>query len=130
MRGVARLAMKMVDHFEDFFPEANINRDHVLAGALCHDIGKPWEFDAANRKRWTDDPARAGLPSLRHPIYGAYICLLVGLPEEVAHIVAGHSPEGDNVKRSLACSFVYQADLAWWDLAAECGLVEEDTIDH
>src|SRR5437763_845872 len=38
LRGVARLAMKFVDEFSASFPEIEVDRDIVLAGALCHDI--------------------------------------------------------------------------------------------
>jgi putative nucleotidyltransferase with HDIG domain len=128
LRGVARLAVAMVDHFAEFFPEAIVNRDIVLAGALCHDVGKAWECDPVNQKRWNEDPTVVGRPSLRHPVYGAHICLMAGLPEEIAHIAVAHSPEGDNVKRSLECIVVHQADVAWWTIAAVGGLIKEDTF--
>ena len=128
LRGVAALSLSTVDYFAKAFPEAVIDRDIVLAGALCHDIGKAWECDPENQHRWQEDPTRAGKPSLRHPIYGAYVCLTAGLPEEIAHIAACHSPEGDNVKRSLECVLVHEADVTWWTLAAASGLIEEETI--
>ncbi len=128
LRGVARIAVAMVDHFAEFFPEANIDRDIVLCGALCHDIGKAWECDPVNQARWNADPTVVGRPSLRHPVYGAYICLTAGLPEEIAHIAVAHSPEGDNVKRSLECIVVHQADVAWWTIAAVSGLIEKETF--
>ena len=49
LRGVAQLALNIVDHFGKMFPEAVIDRDIVLAGALCHDVGKAWECDPANQ---------------------------------------------------------------------------------
>lgn len=128
LRGVAKLAIDIVDHFAEVFPEAIINRDIVLAGALCHDIGKAWECDPENQKRWHADPTVVGRPSLRHPVYGAHICLMAGLPEEIAHIAVAHSPEGDNVKRSLECIVVHQADVAWWTVAAASGLIKRETF--
>jgi putative nucleotidyltransferase with HDIG domain len=128
LRGVAALAVASVDHFAEVFPEANIDRDIVLCGALCHDIGKAWECDPDNQARWAADPTVVGKPSLRHPVYGAHICLMAGLPEEIAHIAVAHSPEGDNVKRSLECIVVHQADVTWWTIAAVSGLIEEDTF--
>src|SRR5437588_509322 len=65
LRGVAHFAMRMVEEFAASHPEIKIDRDIVLAGALCHDIGKPYEFDPVNRKRWAEDPSRAGDPCLR-----------------------------------------------------------------
>ena len=31
---------------------------------------------------------------------------------------ACHSPEGDNVRRSLECVLIHEADVAWWKIAA------------
>ena len=53
---------------------------------------------------------------------------MAGLPEEIAHIAVAHSPEGDNVKRSLECIVVHQADVAWWTIAAVGGLIKEETF--
>ena len=53
---------------------------------------------------------------------------MAGLPEEIAHIAVAHSPEGDNVKRSLECIVVHQADVAWWTVAAAAGLIERETF--
>lgn len=128
LRGVTKLALATVDYFAETYPEADIDRDVIIAGGLCHDVGKAWECDPINQSRWKDDPSRVGHPSLRHPIYGAYICLMAGLPESVAHIAACHSPEGDNVKRSLECIIVHEADVAWWKVSAASGLMQPGTI--
>jgi 23S rRNA maturation-related 3'-5' exoribonuclease YhaM len=128
LRGVAQLALGYVDYFGKVFPAAEIDRDIVIAGALCHDVGKTFECDPENLKRWNADGSRVGRPSIRHPIYGAHVCLLAGLPEAVAHIAACHSPEGDNVRRSLECVVVHEADVAWWRIAAASGLVRPETI--
>ncbi|MBR0652017.1 HD domain-containing protein [Roseomonas terrae] len=124
LRGVTQIALSIADNFTTTFPEANINRDIVLAGGLVHDVGKPWEFDAENRRRWEGDPSQTGLPSLRHSVYGAHICIAVGLPEEIAHIALGHSFEGDGVIRSLECLIVHRADSLWWAVAGGCGLLQ------
>lgn len=131
LSGVTRLALASVDYFAAVYPEAVIDRDIVIAGGLCHDVGKAWECDPENQKRWKADASLVGRPSLRHPVYGAYICLTVGLPESIAHIAACHSPEGDNVKRSLECIVVHEADVAWWKISAASGLTQDGTIpDH
>ena len=128
LRGVTQIAIGYIDHFADVYPEAVIDRDVVIAGGLCHDIGKAYEFAPENRQRWKADPSHVGLPPLRHPVYGAHICLLAGLPESVAHIAACHSPEGNNVQRSLECVVVHEADVAWWKIAAGSGLVQPNTF--
>jgi len=128
LRGVTQLALRIADYFSGEFPEVRIDRDTIIAGALCHDVGKAWECDPVNQKRWSEDGSAAGWPSLRHPIYGAHICLTVGLPEAIAHIAACHSPEGENVKRSLECFIVHKADYAWWEISAAAGLTRSETF--
>jgi len=126
--GVTRLAIASCEYFTQTFPETGIDRDIVIAGALCHDVGKAWECDPENQRRWQADASRVGLPSLRHPVYGAHICLSVGLPEAITHIAACHSPEGDNVKRSLECMIVHEADHTWWRITAASGLLVDGTV--
>jgi 23S rRNA maturation-related 3'-5' exoribonuclease YhaM len=41
IRGVTRLAIAIADDFTANFPGIPIKRDIVVAGALCHDVGKP-----------------------------------------------------------------------------------------
>ncbi len=130
LRGVARLAMHIADEMITQFPETEINRDVVLAGALCHDVGKPWEFDPVNRARWEADPRKAGKPSFRHPAYGAHICLTVGLPEEIAHIAMAHSAEGDLVVRSTECAIVHHADRTFWRVLAAGNMLKPETLPH
>lgn len=67
----------------------------LIAGALLHDVGKPYEFSPRNQERWQANPALAGYPAMRHPIYGANIALKAGLPESIVHAVATHCREGN-----------------------------------
>ena len=128
IRGVTRLSIRIADEFAEFNPDMRIDRDIVVAGGLCHDVGKPWEFDPDNRARWEDSPRSTGLPSLRHPVFGAHLCLLVGLPEEVAHIAAAHSGEGELLVRSLEGTIVHMADIGYWTAMLAGGLIEEHTV--
>ena len=116
LRGVARLAIGMLDAVEAVMGPVGVSRDEVLAGALCHDLGKPFEYSAANRARWARDSRESGRPAIRHPVYGVHIALSAGLPESIAHIVGGHSAEGENVTRSLANTIVHHADHAFWQI--------------
>lgn len=128
LRGVAKLAVGIVDEFRATFPQVEIDRDIVLAGALCHDIGKCWECDPVNLARWQARPDQAGYPSLRHSVYGAHICLAAGLPEAIAHIALGHSMEGQHIKVSTECMIVRWADNSWWYSAATLGLCRPDSL--
>ena len=125
LRGVARMALGMADALEAVVGPQGINRDVVLAGGLCHDLGKAFEFSPRNQARWRADPARAGYPSIRHPVYGVYLALTVGLPEAVAHIAGAHSAEGERVQRSLENTLVSAADHAFWATLTRAGALVE-----
>ena len=120
IRGVARLAILLADELTAMFPELAIDRDILVAGAICHDVGKPWEYGPGNQARWQASPGKVGWPSIRHPGYGVHICLTVGLPEAVAHTAGGHSAEGELIKRSLENTVLHHADYAFWE-ALEAG---------
>lgn len=128
IRGVTRIAMRVADELQAMFPEIGINRDILIAGALCHDVGKPWEFDPENRKRWEAQPRAAGLPSVRHPAYGAHICFTVGLPEEVAHCAAAHSGEGELLNRSLENTIVHHADYTFWGVLQAGDIIVPESV--
>jgi putative nucleotidyltransferase with HDIG domain len=128
IRGVTRLAIVMADEIIASNPDIKVRRDIVVAGGLCHDIGKAWEFDPANQKRWREQPRATGLPSLRHSVYGAHICLTAGLPEEVAHIAAAHSGEGELLVRSLENTIVHFADIGYWSIMLAGGVIDPATV--
>jgi putative nucleotidyltransferase with HDIG domain len=128
IRGVTRMAMALADQLCALLPDLRVDRDIVVAGALCHDIGKPWEFDPKNRRRWEGKPRRAGLPSIRHPAFGVHVCLTVGLPEEVAHCAAAHSGEGELLVRSLENTIVHHADYAFWGICRAGDLLKPESL--
>jgi putative nucleotidyltransferase with HDIG domain len=128
LRGVTRLAMAIAKEMGGAYPELEINMDVIIAGGLVHDVGKAWEFDAVNRDRWKQSQKRFGRPSVRHPAYGAHICLTVGLPEEVAHIAMAHSGEGELLLRSLECMIVHQADYTFWNTLLAGGQLKPETV--
>ena len=127
IRGVTRLAIAIADELGQQFQELPIDRDLVIAAALCHDVGKPWEFDPKNQTRWSKNRIRTGWPSVRHPGYGVHICLTVGLPEEIAHVSGGHSGEGEFVQRSLTNMIVHQADYAFWGVLRAGDMLKDET---
>jgi len=125
IRGVTRLAMKIADEMVEMFPEIGVNRDVVIAGALLHDVGKPYEFDPENIERWTTETKRTGNPGLRHTFYGVRVGYEFGLPEEIIHIIATHAGEGNQVTRSLENQIIFEADHAFWRIMNAGGLVED-----
>ena len=116
LRATARLALAIADAMEKLVGPVAVDRDDLIAGGLCHDLGKPYEYSPSNRARWDGDPRVAGKPAIRHPVYGVHVALVVGLPERIAHMVGGHSAEGENITRSLANTIVHQADHAFWEI--------------
>jgi putative nucleotidyltransferase with HDIG domain len=128
LRGVTRLAVGIAKEMAATYPELDIDMDVIVAGGLVHDVGKAWEFDPVNRRRWRTSQKKLGRPSIRHPAFGAHICLTVGLPEEVAHIAMAHSGEGELLVRSLECMIVHQADYTFWHTLLAGGALKPETI--
>lgn len=124
IRGVTRLAVAIADGMETQVGPLNIDRDLLIAAALCHDVGKPFEFDPENQRRWRSDPSVAGYPAIRHSVYGVHIALTAGLPEEIAHVAGAHSKEGTFITRSLINTIVYFADHAFWEVLRSAGLLD------
>ncbi|MAG36225.1 MAG: HD domain-containing protein [Dehalococcoidia bacterium] len=125
LRGVARIALTMAESLEQVVGPVGVDRDLLIACALCHDIGKPFEFSPRNQARWRANPAAVGYPSIRHPPYGVHVALTVGLPEAVAHTAGAHSGEGERVERSLENTIVHLADHAFWTILGRAGELTE-----
>ena len=123
LRSVARLSMAIAREMEETFEQFDVDMDEVIAGGLCHYLGKPFEFDSRNQERWRSDPRTTGWPSLRHTLYGVHMALSAGLPETIAHIAGTHSLEGQFVKRSLVGEIVHFADAAFWPILDSAGLL-------
>ena len=52
----------------------------------------------------------------------------MGLPEEVAHIAAAHSGEGELLVRSLENTIVHFADIGYWSIMLAGGVIDPNTI--
>ncbi len=99
--------------------DMGLDRDMLIACALLHDVGKPYEYNPENRARWAANYKFTGAPNARHPAHGTYIAITCGLPEEVVHVCACHSPEGRFVTRSAYATLVHYADDgSWFSLAS------------
>jgi putative nucleotidyltransferase with HDIG domain len=123
LRAVAVVAQGIADGLEKLHGDIGVDRDLLWACALCHDVGKPFEFSPRNQERWKNDVAAAGFPSIRHSVYGVHVALTVGLPEAVAHCAGAHSREGQFIKRSLENTIVHFADEAYWHVLERAGLL-------
>ena len=124
IRGVTQMSLGLAERLELVVGDCRINRDLLIACALCHDVGKPFEFSPSNQRRWKEDSSASGHPAIRHSVYGVHICLTVGLPEAVAHTAGAHSGEGELITRSLENTIVHFADHAFWAILERSGMLE------
>jgi putative nucleotidyltransferase with HDIG domain len=95
-----------------------IQRDHLIAGALLADVGKPLEFD----KDASGNVVQGKFgQQVRHPFSGVALAYKHGIPGEVMHIVATHSHEGDKMERSIESIIFHHADFVDFDIAKVLG---------
>ena len=105
VRSVTRMAKALAEVLRDE-NGYDINLDFVIAGGLLHDVGKLFLKQGERTL-------------LRHPWKSTWLALEAGLPEELAHIIATHSTEGDSVRRTLEAICVYHADWTEWETLKE-----------
>lgn len=109
VRGVTRAALAMAEVFVDLYgKKMPINMDILISGAILHDVGKLLEYKREEGVFMKSDNGKL----LRHPFSGAVLAGELGLPDEVLHIIAVHSKEGDHGKRTTEAIIVNHADFA------------------
>jgi hypothetical protein len=119
VRTCARMSIALHDVLKDAYGErVPLQRDYLIAGSLLADVGKPIEYvkDASG----TPTKGHRG-DMLRHPFSGVGMCWKHGLPDEVMHMVATHSKEGDHVQRTLESIIFHHADFVDFDIACALG---------
>lgn len=113
VRVVCRLCLAMekvlIDMYKDRY---KIDHDVLVAGALLADVGKLIEFKKANGKF----EFSGTYENLRHPFTGVALSYKFGIPEEVLHVIATHSWEGDKFKRKPESIIFHHADFTDFDL--------------
>lgn len=108
-RGAIALAEIAIDR------DASVSMDTVVAGALLHDISKPYEFDADAPEGVTHLGKFVG-----HPYYGLHLVADAGLGVDIMHIVLSHSPRTAVEPGTIEAAIVAAADEAaaaairWW----------------
>ena len=109
LNSCARQCIAIADVLESSFRcGIPIQRDHLVAGALLADVGKPLEYDKdASGKVVQGEFGQ----QLRHPFSGVALAHKHGIPGEVLHIIATHSHEGDKVERSIESIIFHHADF-------------------
>jgi putative nucleotidyltransferase with HDIG domain len=106
---VTQTALAMHDAMKRVYGERlQADRDVLLAGGLLHDVGKLLEIA---RRDATYTRSRSG-ELLRHPFSGLTLASARGIPDEVLHIIACHSKEGDTTRRTVEAIIIHHADFA------------------
>jgi len=115
-RAVTNTAVRIAEVLNATYAgKVSVDIDVLLAGAILHDVGKLFEYvrqDGAFVK------SRDG-ELLRHPVSGAAFAFKYGLPQEVVHIIAAHSKEGDGGRRTIEAVIVNHADFVNFDVFKE-----------
>jgi putative nucleotidyltransferase with HDIG domain len=107
-RAVTRCSVQIADVLLDEYKDRILlNRDILLSGALLHDVGKLFEYDRENGRFVKSEGGKL----LRHPISGAAFAAQFDIPQEVLHIIAAHSKEGDGARRTVEAVIVNHADF-------------------
>ncbi len=113
---VTRTALNIAEVLDEAYKgKVAVNRDHLLTGALLHDVGKMFEYKREGEKFVQSENGRL----LRHPVSGAAFASRFGLPQEVIHIIAAHSKEGDGLRRTIEAIIVNHADFVNFDVLKE-----------
>jgi putative nucleotidyltransferase with HDIG domain len=100
-RMVTRMAMAVAQERHD------LDNDLVIAGGIIHDVGKLLEYRRKGKRFVKSFFGRR----VRHPVSGYCLALEAGLPLELAHIVAAHSAEGEDVERSKEAILIHHCDF-------------------
>jgi len=101
---VALCAIAMARMIEET-QRVRVNLDYLIAGAILHDVDKFMIFDAK-----TANLSALG-KQFNHTFLSGHLALAAGLPPEVAHIAAAHSPNFSAVEpQTVEALIVRQAD--------------------
>jgi hypothetical protein len=110
---VCRLCIAVEDVLRKAYSDRyEINRDTLIAGALIADVGKLLEFHKVDGEyAWA-----SMYKYLRHPFTSVGLCFKHNIPEDVMHIAATHSWEGEKFKRRPESIIFHHADFIDFDL--------------
>lgn len=109
---VAKLIKNVVKNRKE-----RVNLDYALTGALLHDVGKLLEYEMRGDEVTVSKMGE----KVRHPISGAKLARECCLPEEVIHIIASHSKEGDEMDRSIEAIIVHHCDFIDFEIKKKVG---------
>ncbi|MHA1212446.1 MAG: phosphohydrolase, partial [Candidatus Heimdallarchaeota archaeon] len=107
-RAVVHIAIEsakvMKEYFGDKLP---IDMDILIAGSILIDVGKLVEYVLEEGKAVVGNTGKL----LRHPFTGVGLAMRYDIPDEICHMIATHSKEGDLGKRTIEGIIVHHADF-------------------
>ncbi len=107
-RAVTHTALEVAKVILKFYKEqVKIDFDLLLAGGILHDVGKLLEYASVEGKITKSKRGKF----LRHPFSGASLAYKQGLPDEVIHMIATHTKEGDGGYRSIEAMIIHYSDF-------------------
>ena len=107
-RAVVHIAVESAKAMTNFFGEKlPINMDYLIAGAILIDVGKLLEYVIEDGQAVVGRTGKL----LRHPFTGVGLAMRFGVPDEICHMIAAHSKEGDLGKRTTEGFIIHHADF-------------------
>ncbi|MCH8927414.1 MAG: hypothetical protein IIB39_01720 [Candidatus Marinimicrobia bacterium] len=113
VRTVCKMCVVMEAQLVEMYSDrVSINHDYLVAGALLADVGKIFEYDEEGDKFVKSEQGKY----LRHPFTGVGLSFRHDLPDEVMHIIAVHSKEGEGFKRTAEAIIFHHADFTDFEI--------------
>lgn len=106
MRCVVALALGIAENFERFHG-VKVDRDVLVAACLLQDASKVVEYRPKPGGGVEKTPIGKAVP---HAFEAARVALDQGLPLEIVHIIATHSPQAPRFPSSIEGKIIYYAD--------------------
>ncbi len=107
-RAVVHIAVQAAKAMQQFFGDKlPINMDYLIAGAILIDVGKLIEYVLEDGQAVVGKTGKL----LRHPFTGVALAMRFGVPDEICHMIAAHSNEGDLGRRTTESLIIHHADF-------------------
>lgn len=107
-RAVTNTALRVAEAVSRAYGKSiKIDKDILIAGGILHDVGKLLEYAKIKGKITKSGRGKF----LRHPFSGSALAYKFGVPDEVLHVIATHSHEGDAGFRSIETIIIHHADF-------------------
>lgn len=107
-RAVTKTAIAIATVLEAEYGDAlPINRDHLIAGGLLHDVGKCLEYERKGKEIVKSERGK----DLRHPFSGTALAFQRGLPTDVCHMIAVHAGEGTGHRHTTEAYIIHHSDF-------------------